>query len=192
MKLRLLGLMGSSLLVVALAGCGTPGAPSLPSLNLARPVEDLTASRRGNKVDLDWTQPRKNTDRTNVKHNPTTLICRHEGTTLMDKCEVVAEVAPPSAKAPQKQKGEGPPGDVRIHYVDTLPTQLGLKDPDGLRDLRGRRDERPRAQRRTVESSGDSGSADHRRARQSGGRRQSRRRTRHLDGTSSRLLPRRA
>ena len=132
MKLRLLGLMAGSLLVVALAGCGTPGAPSLPSLNLARPVEDLAASRRGNKVDLDWTLPRKNTDRTNIKHNPTTLICRHEGTTLMDKCEVVAEVAPPTAKAPQKQKGEGPPGDVRIHYVDTLPPQLGLKDPDGF------------------------------------------------------------
>ncbi len=124
--------MGSSLMVVALGGCGTPGAPSLPSLNLARPVEDLTASRRGNKVDLDWTQPRKNTDRTNVKRNPTTLICRHEGTSLMDKCEVVAEVTPPTAKAPQKQKGEGPPGDVRIHYVDTLPSQLGMKDPAGF------------------------------------------------------------
>jgi hypothetical protein len=132
MKPRLLGLMGSSLLTIALAGCGTPGAPSLPSLNLTRPVEDLAASRRGNKVDLDWTLPRKNTDRTNIKHNPATLICRHEGTTLMDKCEVVAEVAPPTAKAPQKQKGEGPPGDVRIHYVDTLPPQLGLKDPDGF------------------------------------------------------------
>lgn len=132
MKLRLLGLMGSSLMVVALGGCGTPGAPSLPSLNLARPVEDLTASRRGNKVDLDWTQPRKNTDRTNIKHNPTTLICRHDGTTLMDKCEVVAEVTPPTAKAAQKQKGEGPPGDVRIHYFDTLPSQLGMKDPAGF------------------------------------------------------------
>jgi hypothetical protein len=132
MRLRLLGLMCGALLVVALTGCGTPGAPSLPSLNLARPVEDLAASRRGNQVDLDWTLSRRNTDRTNIKHNPTMLICRHEGTTLMDKCEVVAEVTPPTAKAPQKQKGEGPPGDVRIHYVDTLPTQLGLKDPDGF------------------------------------------------------------
>ena len=132
MRLRLLGLMGSSLMVIALAGCGTPGAPSLPSLNLARPVEDLTASRRGNKVDLDWTQPRKNTDRTNVKHNPTTLICRHNGTTLMDKCDIVAEVTPPTAKAPQKQKGEGPPGNVRIHFADTLPPQLGMKDPAGF------------------------------------------------------------
>ena len=133
MKLRLPGFVGSALLfVVALSGCGTPGAPSLPSLNLARPVADLTASRRGDKVDLDWTMPRKNTDRTNIKHNPTSLICRHEGTTLMAKCTVVAEVAPPTPKPAERQKNEPPPGDVRIHYVDTLPSQLGLANPAGF------------------------------------------------------------
>jgi predicted small lipoprotein YifL len=132
MRLRLLGLIAGLLILAALTGCGTPGAPSLPSLNLAAPVDDLTASRRGNKVDLDWTQPRKNTDRTNVKHNPTTLICRHEGTTLMAKCEIVAEVAPPTSKAAQKQKGEGPPGDIHIHFVDTLPPQLGIEHPAGF------------------------------------------------------------
>lgn len=132
MKLRLIGLIGGLSTVIALAGCGTPGAPSLPSLNLARPVEDLTASRRGNQVDLEWTQPRKNTDRTNVKHNPSTLICRHEGTSLMAKCDVVAEVAPPTPKVPQKEKGQAPAGDVRIHYVDKLPSQLGTQDPDGF------------------------------------------------------------
>ena len=132
MKLRLVGLIGSSLLIAAFCGCGTPGAPSPPSLNLPVPVQDLTASRRGNKVALDWTLPRRNTDRTNVKHNPTTRICRREGTTLMARCEVVAEVAPPTPKPPQKEKGEAPPGDVRIHYVDTLPVQLGLANPAGF------------------------------------------------------------
>lgn len=132
MKLRLLGLIGSLVILFALAGCGTPGAPSLPSLNLARPVDDLIASRRGNKVDLEWTMARKNTDRTNVKHNPSMLICRHPGTALMAKCEVVAEVTPPTPKAAQKQKGEGPPGDVRIHYVDTLPLDYGEQDPAGF------------------------------------------------------------
>jgi hypothetical protein len=132
MRLRLLGLIGGLVTIAALTGCGTPGAPSLPSLNLARPVDDLTASRRGNKVDLDWTQPRKNTDRTNIKHNPSTLVCRHEGTTLMAKCEMVAEVAPPTPKPAEKQKGENPPGDVHIHFVDTLPPQLGMQNPDGF------------------------------------------------------------
>ena len=48
MKLRLLGLTVGLVTIAALAGCGTPGAPSLPSLNLSVPVDDLTASRRGN------------------------------------------------------------------------------------------------------------------------------------------------
>ncbi len=132
MKLRLLGLVGCAVLATVFSGCGTPGAPQLPSLNLPIPVQDLTASRRGDKVDLEWTLPRKNTDRTNVKHNPTTNICRREGITLMAKCNVVAEVAPPTPKPPQKEKGEAPPGDVRIHYVDSLPPQLGMTDPAGF------------------------------------------------------------
>ncbi len=132
MRHRQLCLIGCVVTLAALTGCGTPGAPSLPSLNLARPIDDLSASRRGNKVDLEWTEPRKNTDRTNIKHNPSTLLCRHEGTTLMAKCEVVAEVAPPTPKPAEKQKNEGPPGDVRIHFVDTLPPQFGLKDPAGF------------------------------------------------------------
>ncbi len=132
MRLRLAGLLGSFLILGVLCGCGTPGAPSLPSLNLPRPVDDLNASRRGNKVDLDWTLPRKNSDRTLVKHNPTTRICRHEGISLMAKCTVVAEVAPPTPKPPEKEKNEAPPGDVRIHYVDTLPQQLGIDNPAGF------------------------------------------------------------
>jgi hypothetical protein len=129
---RLFGFIGSFLLVAALAGCGTPGAPSFPSLNLPLPVTDLTASRRGNRVDLEWTQPRKTTDRTNIKHNPATRICRHEGMTLMAHCAVVAEVTPPTPKPAEKQKNEAPPGAVRIHYVDMLPPQLGLENPAGF------------------------------------------------------------
>jgi len=132
MKLRLLGLIGSVLLSLAFCACGTPGAPLPPSLNLPIPVDDLTASRRGNKVDLDWTLPHKNTDRTSIKHNPVTNICRRDGTTLMAKCEVVAQVQPPSAKAPQRQKGGPPIGELRIHYVDILPEQLSLTDPAGV------------------------------------------------------------
>jgi hypothetical protein len=136
MRLRLVGLygglIGSVLLSLALCGCGTPGAPLPPSLNLPIPADDLTASRRGNKVDLNWTLPHKNTDRTLIKHNPVTRICRREGVQLMARCDVVAEVEPPSAKAPQKQKGGPPPGELRIHYVDTLPQQLSLNNPAGF------------------------------------------------------------
>ena len=132
MKLWPVGLIGSACLVLFCCACGTPGAPQPPSLNLAVPVQDLTASRRGNKVDIEWTLPRKNTDHTNIKHNPVSLICRQEGTTLMAKCDVVAEVQPPTPKRPQREKGEAPPGEQRIHYVDTLPEQLELANPAGF------------------------------------------------------------
>ena len=132
MQLRLAGLIGALSSAMVLAGCGTPGAPALPSLNLAVPVTDLTASRRGNKVDLEWTLPHKNTDHTIIKHNPVSLICRREGLTLMAKCEMVAEVAPPTPKPAVRQKNEAPPGPVRIHFVDTLPQGLELSHPAGF------------------------------------------------------------
>jgi len=117
------------LLLTILPGCGTPGAPQLPSLQLARPVDDLTASRKGNKVQLDWTLPRKNTDRTLVKNIPETRICRHDGTGLMSGCTEVGTVQ--NTRLQQVPKGEQPPA-VRMKYVDTLPAQLGEHDPAGF------------------------------------------------------------
>src|SRR5208282_2571228 len=114
----------SFLTVAALCGCGTPGAPQLPSLQLARPVEDLTATRVANRVELDWTFPSKNTDRTLVKHIPETRICRREGITLMSTCGVVAEVPTPKSEVQQKQKGQQQPEAVRMQYVDLLPPRF--------------------------------------------------------------------
>ena len=132
MRLRL-WLTGSLLLVAGFSGCGTPGAPQLPSLQLARPVEDLTAARAGNHVHLDWTLPRKNTDRTLVKHIPVTRICRHEGLIPMSTCTMVAEVATPKSPPAPKQKGQQPePETVRLQYTDTLPPELGIAHPTGF------------------------------------------------------------
>lgn len=122
-------LIGCILLLTILAGCGTPGAPQLPSLQLARPVDDLTASRKGNQVQLDWTLPRKNTDRTLVKNIPESRICRHDGTALMSGCTEVGTVQ--NTRFQQVPKDEQPPA-VRMKYVDTLPSQLGEKDPAGF------------------------------------------------------------
>src|SRR5215813_4408433 len=129
MPQRLLVLLGCVPLLALLVGCGTPGAPQLPSLQLARPVEDLSANRKGNKVQLDWTLPRKNTDRTLVKNIPQSRICRHEGTALASACEVVATVE--NEKPAAVRKGETPPA-VRMNYVDTLPAQLGEQHPAGF------------------------------------------------------------
>src|ERR1035438_8957946 len=129
MAKRLSILAACFLPVILLIGCGTPGAPQLPSLQLARPVDDLTVARKGSKVQLDWTQPRKNTDRTLVKSIPQSRICRHDGTALMSGCTAVATVQNP--KPVEKHKGEEPPA-VRMKYVDTLPPELGEQNPAGF------------------------------------------------------------
>jgi len=117
--------------VLTLVACGTPGAVQLPSLNLARPAQDLTAARKGNRVTLEWTLPPKNTDRTLVqlKHLSDTLVCRHLGTALMSSCHQVGEVTPP--KGPQRKKGDPDP-KIRMMYTDTLPEIMEQENPAGF------------------------------------------------------------
>lgn len=100
------------LLYGCLAGCGTPGAPQPPSLNLPVQVTDLVAARAGNQVALSWTTPKRNTDRTSIKGNVTAQICRREagGT-----CTRVAD----------KSVTPGKPAS----YTDNLPDALASGDP---------------------------------------------------------------
>lgn len=59
-------------------GCGTPGAPQPPSLNLPDPVGNLSATRAGSEVTLSWTMPKRNTDRTLIKGDVAVRVCRRE------------------------------------------------------------------------------------------------------------------
>ena len=65
-----------ALAITLLAGCGTPGAPQPPSLNLPKPVDDLRATRQGDKVTLTWTPPRQTTDKQHIRRPGITRICR--------------------------------------------------------------------------------------------------------------------
>lgn len=132
MRLRLAWLAGSIVFITLCTGCGTPGAPQLPSLQLARPVEDLTGVRKGNRVQLDWTLPKKNTDKTQVKFIPQARICRNEGSALMSSCTEVAKIPVPNPEPPKKQKGEPEPKPERMQYVDILPERMEEHDPSGF------------------------------------------------------------
>jgi hypothetical protein len=66
-------------LLAVVTGCGTPGAPLPPSLNLPDRVTDLAATRAGNQVSLTWTMPKKNTDKLILKDNIAVHVCRQEG-----------------------------------------------------------------------------------------------------------------
>jgi hypothetical protein len=55
----------TTILILALAtltGCGVPGAPLPPSLDIPRLVGDLKAVRKGETVTLTWTTPAETTD----------------------------------------------------------------------------------------------------------------------------------
>lgn len=86
--------LGLALLCLAgLSACGSPGVPLPPSLELARPVTDLRATRKGNTVTLTWTPPTRTTDGHNIRHAGPTEICR--ATEAMDNCaRPLATVAP--------------------------------------------------------------------------------------------------
>lgn len=70
--------MACGLATLLVTGCGTPGAPSPPSLKLPDPVTNLAAVRTGDQVALTWTMPKKNTDKLLIKGNIPAHICRKE------------------------------------------------------------------------------------------------------------------
>jgi len=106
---------GAALLALALAGCGTPGPPQPPSLNLPDRVEDLSAIRTGNQVELSWTMPKRNTDRLPIKASVTAKLCRSEAGS---PCSPVA----PLAFAPGSQ----------AFFEDSLPASLASGAPRPL------------------------------------------------------------
>jgi hypothetical protein len=106
------------------AGCGTPGAPRPPSLELPRPVSDLAATRVGDRVTLTWTVPRETTDRTNIRHPGPTRICRGVDQVAMVTCTQIGE-APALAGGTRNQP-------VQAAYTDVLPIALQRQHPTGF------------------------------------------------------------
>lgn len=181
MRLRLYCLIGSLLLIAVFSRCGNPAAPQPPSLQLALPVNDLTATRKGNRVELEWTLQRKNTDRTLVRHLPGIRICRHEGTGLMSNCDVVAEVPPPKLAPQLKLKPTEEVPSIQMNYVDPLPPQLGQENPAGFVTYAVEEVNSHGRSARALQSSTDSGGSHHRCPRRLVGPSQRRRRTHLLD-----------
>jgi hypothetical protein len=98
------------------AGCGMPGAPQPPSLNLPVPVSDLSAVRVGGQVALTFKLPRRTTDKVELKAPITARVCRSE--TSSGPCNAIAtlQFAPASDGS----------------YTDTLPDALASGSPRPL------------------------------------------------------------
>jgi hypothetical protein len=119
--------------VALLASCGTPGIPEPPSLDLARPVRDLKASRKGNEVRLTWSVPEETEDHQAFRHAGPTRICRGVGSPLRDCGTAVVEL--PTQKAPNqrarsrrgnKSQKTTPPQES---YTDRLSPSLEMQSP---------------------------------------------------------------
>src|ERR1700740_2081899 len=104
-------------LLGVLAGCGTPGAPLPPSLNLPDSVTDLTAVRTGNEVALAWTTTKKNTDKLLMKESVSVWICRKEA---RGQCE--------DAGGGKLLLAPGAAGK----FTETLPQNLASGEPRAL------------------------------------------------------------
>ncbi|MGE0405686.1 MAG: fibronectin type III domain-containing protein [Candidatus Korobacteraceae bacterium] len=121
----LLALLG---LLPSLVACGLPAAPQPPSLQLPEPVRDLSATRKGDSVQLSWTPPIETTDGQTIRRPGSTYVCRNiyppnaptgAGKTIGNKvdpsqCSRIAELPPPRPGASKD----------RATFTDTLPPEF--------------------------------------------------------------------
>jgi hypothetical protein len=122
-------------LCLLLASCAQTGPPLPPSLELPKPPTDLRASRKGNRVTLNWSEPTLTTDRQSVRYIGPTLVCRSLDPEIT-ACGNPAAMLPAPSAIPQKPKsarGKAQKSDsqhlVPQTYTDTLPSALQQQDP---------------------------------------------------------------
>ncbi len=115
----------------ALVGCGVPGIPKPPSLDLPQPVTDLRAVRKGDSVYLDWTVPGETTDRLVVRHLGPTHICRSLDAAIGDCANPAGEVPAPrlSGASPQRNKPAKPATKMQANYINRIPQTLLVENP---------------------------------------------------------------
>jgi hypothetical protein len=112
-----------------LVACGAPGVPIPPTLELARPVSDLHAARKGDNVYLVWTVPARTTDRQTIRHPGPTRICRSLKIELRDCEKPVAEIPASRFPLPRIDTGKGAAAaKVPANYIDLLPRELENQD----------------------------------------------------------------
>jgi hypothetical protein len=116
-----------------LAGCGAPGIPIPPSLELAKPVTDLRAIRKGDKVYLAWSMPVETTERRAIQHPGPTRICRSLGDTITECGSPAGEIplATVTATKPSSssQNSSAAPR-LTSGYTDTLSATIQIHTND--------------------------------------------------------------
>jgi hypothetical protein len=117
------------LVCLGLSACASLGPPLPPSLELPKPPIDLRASRKGDKVTLTWTVPRRTTDRRRVRFLGNAEICRGLDPVLKTCGQPVGEAAAPAASLPAKNTSAT---RITATFVDALPASLEQDHPSAL------------------------------------------------------------
>jgi hypothetical protein len=153
-SLRQMLALGACMLMV---GCASMGPPTAPSLELPKPPADLKAARKGDKVTLTWTVPKRTMDRQSVRYLGKTQVCRNEGTEHAAPDHAAPDQAAPEGQSagdqfpaslrPIKECGVvvgsvAAPADflsvgktgrkITATYVDTLPSAIEQANPAGF------------------------------------------------------------
>jgi hypothetical protein len=135
MKLGFGKLIAPTALCLLLASCAQTGPPLPPSLELPKPPADLRASRKGNQVTLNWSEPALTTDRQSVRYIGPTLICRSLDPEIT-ACGSPAAMLPASPAVPQKPKSSRRTAQKSDSqhpapqtYTDTLSPPMQRQDP---------------------------------------------------------------
>ena len=123
MKFQKLKLCLSLLAAALLASCGSPGVPVPPSLELPRPVTDLHAVRKGDKVYLAWSASTETTDHHNIKHPGPIEVCRNTGSAMRQCGTAVTKIEFPKPPAGKREP------KVQMSYTDQLPPKLKSEYP---------------------------------------------------------------
>ncbi len=108
-----------------LAACGTPGPPLPPSLELPKPVTDLRAARKSDKVYLAWSPATQTTERQTIRHLGPTRVCRSLQTPMKDCVSVVGQLPP--ARLPRAAAQTTP--KAQAEYIDSLPREIQQENP---------------------------------------------------------------
>lgn len=108
-------------LLCGAAGCGSPGVPMPPSLQLPNRVNDLAAIRKGDRVVLTWTEPTETTDRQRLRRLGLTVICRAVGEYPMMSCaQTVAQLRPQDLHSAPAARGRA----AQVVFEDVLSAQM--------------------------------------------------------------------
>jgi len=114
-----------SVALLALSGCGVPGAPLPPTTGIPKPVGDLQAVRKSDRVTLSWSTPTETADGALIRKPGKMLVYR---SILGSPAQVVAELPlepalkeeqppPPTAKDSLTSVAQKPAGDFAVYTV---------------------------------------------------------------------------